>query len=79
MTDAGLDLPTEAIHLFLTAVAGLCTILLAMVGYFLRAVARNQEKFADKITALEKQVAILNDRDRRKRLADYEAEESSRG
>lgn len=54
----------------------LILVLLSIIAYFLRSYKLEQDKFKETITKdiqeLGKEVAILLDRDRRKRLTDYE-------
>lgn len=47
-------------------------VLLGIVSYFLKRSLGKQDSMEEKIQALETRVAILLDRDRRRRLEDYE-------
>lgn len=51
--------------------------LLGVVGFFLRGVLSNLGKLQTEVQELKTKIAIVLDRDRRKRLGDYENENGS--
>jgi len=52
--------------------------MLAIIGYFLRGVLRTVVTMEKQVNVLEQKVAIILDRDRRKRLSDYDREYEDR-
>ena len=69
MADAGLGTSTLGWIQF----AGI--LLLGVVSYFLKQRLSDQDKLQDKVQNLTTKIAILLDRDRRKRLHDYDDKE----
>ena len=66
----------DSVHVLLAVLTGLCTLICAVIGFVVHGFADDQKEHTKRVTALEKAVAVLLDRDRRKRLEDYENERS---
>jgi hypothetical protein len=53
-------------------------VLLGVVSYFLKRSLSTQDKLEEKVQKLETRIAVILDRDRRKRLTDYMEEDTGR-
>lgn len=74
MDPTNLPIDSEQLHLFLTVVIGLCSIIVTVVGFIVKGAIQQQASLQETVEGLKTKVAVLLDRDRRKRLTDYEKE-----
>ncbi len=71
---------SEQLHLYLTIIVGLCTLVSAVVGFIVHRAANSQDALATEVVGLRLElaelkgkIAVLLERDRLQRLADYRA------
>jgi hypothetical protein len=67
------------VGIILTAINLVCTIVIAIFAGIIKRGVNRYDALEDSVIKLNTKVAILIDRDRRKRVADYESEEWPKG
>lgn len=66
----------SAENILLTVVNIVCTFVVGSVGFFVQRAIRANDELRQTVGRLETNVAILLDRDRRRRLEDYQREDA---
>lgn len=67
----------ELLHLVLTGLTGICSLATCVVGFLVKRAIRNIDALETSHADLKTKVAILLDRDRRRRLEDYQREKQN--
>lgn len=65
------------IEYILTIVNAFCTVVISFVGFMLKRAFDNYDQLSKDVQSIKEKIAVILDRDRRRRLEDYQNEKGT--